>query len=53
MHAYRPRVIDGYLVFTRVTVTYTGTRPPYPGYRHGSVAYKLHYDSQYDDLYWM
>jgi hypothetical protein len=52
VHVYRPRYLAGYLLFTRMTVAYTGSRPPYPAYRHGSVTYKLHYDAQYESFFW-
>ncbi|MHB1571447.1 MAG: hypothetical protein ACYC0H_19890 [Solirubrobacteraceae bacterium] len=53
IRAYRPRKVDGYLVFTRITVTYTRARPPYPAYRHRSVTYKLRYDAQYNAFLWI
>ena len=38
---YRPGHIANRPVFTRMTVTYTGKRPPYPAYRHKSITYKF------------
>jgi hypothetical protein len=52
VHVYRPRIVDGYLLFTRLTVTYTGARPPYPAYRHRSLTYRLRYDSQFNVFFW-
>lgn len=53
LRAYRPRWIEGYLVFTRVTVTYTGSRPPYAAYRRGWVTYRLHYNTPKFEFFWM
>ena len=49
---WRPGLVDGFLVFTRMTVTYTGARPPYPAYQHRTLTYELHYDSQHDMIFW-
>lgn len=38
----KPRVLTGYLVFTRLTVHYTQARPPYSAKHHGSVTHHLH-----------
>lgn len=51
IRAYRLRWVEGYLVFTRVRVTYTGARPPYPAYRRGSVTYRLRYKNF--EFFWM
>jgi hypothetical protein len=51
---YRPRVLGGHLVFTRMTVTFPATRPPYPAYRSGSWTASLRYVSMYGSGYlWM
>jgi hypothetical protein len=46
------RWVDGYLVFTRLTVTYTGARPPGSAYRRGWVTYRLHYNAPKFAFYW-
>jgi hypothetical protein len=42
VQVYRPEHVAGYLLFTRLTVTYTGSRPPWPAYQHRSLTYKLY-----------
>ena len=49
---YRPRVLGGHLVFTRMTVTFPAARPPYPAYRSGSWTASLHFTSTLS-YYWM
>jgi hypothetical protein len=48
--------VAGYLLITRMTVTYTGARPPYPAYDHRSMTYKLSYSAaynpRYDSFFW-
>lgn len=41
IRVYRPERVAGHLVFTRMTTTFTDGFPPYPGYRHRSVTYRL------------
>jgi hypothetical protein len=48
----RPELVGGYLLFTRMTTTYTAATPPYPAYRHRSVTYKLDYNAQYNTFFW-
>ncbi len=43
IRAYRPRRVGGVELFTRITTTFTHASPPYPGYRHRSVTYRLQY----------
>lgn len=52
VHVYRPEHMAGHMLFTRMTVTYTGAHPPYPAYRHGSVTYTLHYAPTYGGDFW-
>jgi hypothetical protein len=49
IHVYRPREVGGYLLFTRMSVTYTGQRPP--GDSHQTILFGLSYDAQYDTYY--
>lgn len=46
---YRPRRPGGYLLFTRMRVTYTGKRPP--GYAHQTLVFRLSYSPQYGTYY--
>lgn len=48
---YRPRMLGGHLVFTRMTVTFPASRPPYPAYRSGSWTARLSYSSSYGGAY--
>jgi hypothetical protein len=52
MVAYRPRHLGGYLLYTRLTVTYTGARPPYPAYRKGFITFKLVYTPKSQAFGW-
>ena len=52
VRVYRPERLAGYLVFTRMTITYTGARPPYPAYRSGSVTYTVRYVARYHYFAW-
>ena len=45
LRLYRPAVLGGHLVFTRMTVTYTGARPPYPAAGDGSWTASLRYSA--------
>jgi len=47
----RPAMLGGHLVFTRMTVTYTGARPPYPANRSGSWTASLRYSAKPDATY--
>lgn len=47
----RPRFLEGHLVYTQMTVTYLGRRPPYPAYRSGSWTATLRYSSAYGTSY--
>jgi hypothetical protein len=49
VHLDRPRVLGSYWLFTRMTVTYTDRRPPYPIYQKSSSwTMHLEYSRQYD-----
>lgn len=50
---WRPQIVAGRFLFTRMTVTYTGARPPYPAYQHGSLTYRLRYDATNDAFLWI
>ena len=52
VRVYRPRQVGTRLLFTRLTVTYTGARPPYPAYPHRSITYELRVDAVYNDFFW-
>jgi hypothetical protein len=52
VHLYRPRQLGRHLVFTRLTMVFTGARPPYPAYKSGRSTLRALYDSQYNDYYW-
>jgi hypothetical protein len=52
VHLYRPGVLGGHVVFTRMTVTYPGTVPPYPAYESGRWTVRAHYDTQYRSYFW-
>lgn len=52
VRVYRPRRVAGKLLFTRMTTTYTGARPPYPGYHHRAVTYTLGHDAKFNTLFW-
>jgi len=52
VHVYRARRVAGYLLFTRMTLTYTGAHPPYPGYKRGSVTFDLTYQTKYKTFVW-
>lgn len=53
VHLYRPRVVGGHWLFTRMTVTYTGQRPPHPAYRtRASWTMRLGYSAQYATYFW-
>lgn len=52
IRVYRPRHVGGYLLFTRITTTYTGAHPPYPGYRRRSITYRLRYAARYNSFFW-
>ena len=52
VHLYRPRIVGGYWVFTRMTVTYTGRRPPSPACQRSSWTMRLKYSAQYDTYFW-
>jgi hypothetical protein len=52
LRAYRPRRLGGYLLFTRLTVTYAGARPPYPAYRNGFITFKLGYTAKTKTFGW-
>lgn len=52
LRAYRPRRFGGYLLFTRLTVTYTGARPPYPAYKRGLITFKLVYTAKTKTFGW-
>jgi hypothetical protein len=52
LRAYRPRQFGAYLLFTRLTVTYTGARPPYPAYQQGFITFKLVYTAKTKTFGW-
>lgn len=52
VRAYRPRDLGGYLLYTRLTVTYAGARPPYPAYRKGFITFKLVYTAKPESFGW-
>ena len=52
VHVYRPRVLGGYLLFTRMTVAYLGASPPYPAFRPASVTYRLDFQASYNSFFW-
>ena len=49
---FRPRRVGGYEVFTRMTTTYSGARPPYPGFRRAAVTYRLQYQASGPSFFW-
>ena len=49
---YRPRRVGGYLLFTRMDTAFTGARPPYPGFRHATVTYRLLYQASSHAFFW-
>lgn len=52
IRVYRPRHVAGDLLFTRMTVTYTGRRPPYPANARGPVTFRLDHDTRYKTFFW-
>lgn len=52
IRVYRPRQLGGYLLFTRMTVTYKVPPPPYLAYRHGFITFKLDYSAPYNTFFW-
>jgi hypothetical protein len=51
LHLYRPRMLGGHLVFTRMTVTYTSARPPRPAFQQRSLTARLQYSTRYGPAY--
>src|ERR1700722_4056224 len=51
VHLYRPRTLGGHLVFTRMTVAYTGARPPRPAFQERSLTASLQYSTRYGPAY--
>ena len=50
LRLYRPAVVGGHRVFTRMTVTFTGPRPP--EFQHGSWTATVHYVAQNHMYFW-
>ena len=49
---YRPAVLGRHLVFTRMTIKYTGARPPDRPYRNGSWTASLGYSAHGSLYFW-